>query len=51
MFIPKKDRSINPLEVLNTSPVGTMLLFLCRQTLDSPIEVIFGFLRFKEADL
>lgn len=42
MFIPTDDRPVDPREVLNESPVGSMLLFMGRQTFTSPIEVVFG---------
>ena len=42
MFIPSEDWSNNPREVLNTSPIGSMLPYMGQQTFDSPIEVIFG---------
>jgi len=42
MLISSEDWQGDPREVLNTSPIGSMLPFMGRQTFDSPIEVIFG---------
>lgn len=42
MFIPIDDRSADPREVLKECPVGSMLLFMGKQTFASPIEVVFG---------
>ena len=42
MLIPSEDWQGDPREILNTSPNGSMLPFMGRQTFDSPIEVIFG---------
>ncbi|MHA2246675.1 MAG: hypothetical protein ACXADY_17160 [Candidatus Hodarchaeales archaeon] len=41
MFIPTEDRYVDPREMLNESPVGSMLLFMGRQTFTSPIEVVY----------
>ncbi len=42
MLVSSEDWQGDPREVLNTSPIGSMLPFMGRQTFDSPIEVIFG---------
>ena len=40
MFIPSREWPNDPSEVLNASPIGSMLPFMGQQTFDSPIEVI-----------
>ncbi len=42
MLISSEEWQGDPREVLNTSPIGSMLPFMGRQTFDTPIEVIFG---------